>query len=201
MGREMFTCSGDGLPRAISSLSSLARVSSTSRSSSAIAALSSAVSIFWYAFCMRSSTPRLPVCRVVTHVRCVIPGQYTEFLEERAACQRIETQYPFHRQRGSPHPGHPAQRRMLRRCRARSGHHGRCRAGFGHWQRCRASFGRSEPPRWRIIARKRIECPNLARMRPASGSCPKTQLRLSLAQKRRGHSRAASCAAHGKRGQ
>ena len=41
----------------------------------------------------------------------------------------------------------------------------RCRARFGHHGRCRARFGRSEPPRWQIIARKRIECPNVARQR------------------------------------
>ena len=82
------------------------------------------------------------------------------------------------------HSGH------CRRCRARFGQHGRCRARFGHHGRCQARFGRPEPPRWHIIARNRIECPNVARKRR---QCPYVARRcrqhLECTRKRHGATR------------
>ena len=80
---------------------------------------------------------------------------------------------PGRRAGGQAEPG-------LRRCRARFGHHGRCRA----------RFGRSEPPRWQIIARKRIECPNVARRRRQCPYVARRQAeRLECARKRHGATR------------
>lgn len=79
-----------------------------------------------------------------------------------------------------------AQGRRAQRSRA-WGAGGQAEPGL---RRCRARFGRSEPPRWQIIARKRIECPNVARQRR---QCPYVARRrrqhLECARKRHGAAR------------
>lgn len=74
--------------------------------------------------------------------------------------------------------------------RSGAGLEGRAGAAEPGLRLCRARFGRSEPPRWQIIARKRIECPNVARRR---AECPYVARRrrqhLECARKRHGATR------------
>ena len=71
----------------------------------------------------------------------------------------------------------------------------RCRARFGHHGRCRARFGRSEPPRWQIIARKRIECPNVARRRAERPECARKRRSAARSHQTRANARASTRAA------